>query len=316
MIINNKIIFFIIFCILQLAFILLYQKQDKMYFLEYEAYVKDSKLKKIRSYNDALNKVYVEIHKKIKFKNTNTEVLGNITKKKMLDWDWDKNWFQENIRLFFAINSPNKNMNNNLEKDLKSDLSVTLQIIKSELKKKIEKINSIKTIIISQELDQIDQVYENYDYLFEIDNDKKQLDKLYNELFLNFKEKIEFLQKQHSDKKKLLKNKTTNKLDIDKTLAVIWDENLDMLQEDQLNKLENQINSIKKLNIWSKLTTTKEIQFLQLQISLIDNVDVKQSEIGKKYKPIHLYLFSAFFLQFFLYAAFDVSRKLIEKFKS
>ena len=101
MIINNKIIFFIIFCILQLAFILLYQKQDKMYFLEYEAYVKDSKLKKIRSYNDALNKVYVEIHKKIKFKNTNTEVLGNITKKKMQDWDWDKNWFQENIRLFF-----------------------------------------------------------------------------------------------------------------------------------------------------------------------------------------------------------------------
>jgi hypothetical protein len=316
MIINNKIIFFIIFCILQLAFILLYQKQDKMYFLEYEAYVKDSKLKKIRSYNDALNKVYVEIHKKIKFKNTNTEVLGNITKKKMQDWDWDKNWFQENIRLYFAINSPNKNMNNNLEKDLKSDLSVTLQIIKSELKKKIEKINSIKAIIISQELDQIDQVYENYDYLFEIDNDKKQLDKLYNELFLNFKEKIELLQKQHSDKKKLLKNKTANKLDIDKTMAVIWDENLDMLQEDQLNKLENQINSIKKFNIWSKLTTTKEIQFLQLQISLIDNIDVKQSEIGKKYKPIHLYLFSAFFLQFFLYTAFDVSRKLIEKFKS
>ena len=82
MITKNRIIFLIIFCILQLTFVLLYQKQDKIYFLEYEAFVKDSEFKKNRLYNDALNKVYIEIHKKINFKNSNTEVLGNITKKK------------------------------------------------------------------------------------------------------------------------------------------------------------------------------------------------------------------------------------------
>lgn len=323
MITKNRIIFLIIFCILQLTFVLLYQKQDKIYFLEYEAFVKDSEFKKNRLYNDALNKVYIEIHKKINFKNSNTEVLGNITKKKMQDWDWDKNWFNKNIRLFFAINSPNKDMNDNLEKDLKNDLSVTLQTIKSEIENKIAKINAVKTIIISQELDQIDLIYNNFDDLIEISNyftekNKKELDKAYNEIFLNFEEKIELIQKQQKEKSILIKNLSKNDIEFNKTMSAIWGENWRGFEKkidiDEVKNIENQIKAINKFNIWSKLTITKEIQFLQFQILLIDNIFVDQTEVGRKYKPIHLYLFSAIFFQLILYAVFDIFKKLIKKF--
>jgi len=323
MITKNRIIFLIIFCILQLTFVLLYQKQDKIYFLEYEAFVKDSEFKKNRLYNDALNKVYIEIHKKINFKNSNTEVLGNITKKKMQDWDWDKNWFNKNIRLFFAINSPNKDMNHNLEKDLKNDLSVTLQTIKSEIENKIAKINAVKTIIISQELDQIDLIYNNFDDLIEISNyftekNKKELDKAYNEIFLNFEEKIELIQKQQKEKSILIKNLSKNDIEFNKTMSAIWGENWRGFEKkidiDEVKNIENQIKAINKFNIWSKLTITKEIQFLQFQILLIDNIFVDQTEVGRKYKPIHLYLFSAIFFQLILYAVFDIFKKLIKKF--
>ena len=323
MITKNRIIFLIIFCILQLTFVLLYQKQDKIYFLEYEAFVKDSEFKKNRLYNDALNKVYIEIHKKINFKNSNTEVLGNITKKKMQDWDWDKNWFNKNIRLFFAINSPNKDMNHNLEKDLKNDLSVTLQTIKSEIENKIAKINAVKTIIISQELDQIDLIYNNFDDLIEINNyftekNKKELDKAYNEIFLNFEEKIELIQKQQKEKSILIKNLSKNDIEFNKTMSAIWGENWrgfdKKIDIDEVKNIENQIKAINKFNIWSKLTITKEIQFLQFQILLIDNIFVDQTEVGRKYKPIHLYLFSAIFFQLILYAVFDIFKKLIKKF--
>ena len=121
-------------------------------------------------------------------------------------------------------------MNHNLEKDLKNDLSVTLQTIKSEIENKIAKINAVKTIIISQELDQIDLIYNNFDDLIEISNyftekNKKELDKTYNEIFLNFEEKIELIQKQQKEKSILIKNLSKNDIEFNKTMSAIWGEN-------------------------------------------------------------------------------------------
>ena len=101
-------------------------------------------------------------------------------------------------------------------------------------------------------------------------------------------------------------------------MSAIWGENWRGFEKkidiDEVKNIENQIKAINKFNIWSKLTITKEIQFLQFQILLIDNIFVDQTEVGRKYKPIHLYLFSAIFFQLILYAVFDIFKKLIKKF--
>ena len=322
MITNNKIIFFLIFFILQSIFFFLYQKQERTYFHEYQALVKNQNLTKNRVYNDALNKVYVEISKNIKFENKNIQALGNIDKKRMLKNDWANKWFVQNQRLYFSISNYNKNTNAELEKNLKNNFSKTLKTIKLRIEEKINNIHFLKTIIDAHELEELESVNNDIDKLIENSSfysvrEKKKLDLIYDDLFLSYQDKVKKMRKQKKDelldKKKQIKSIVT----IEKLLELFWGDIIDFhkmkkFDEGDFITKKKKITSVKELSNFSKIILEKEIIFLQLQIKLIEDMTIKQTDSAREFKPIQLYLFSAIFFQFFLYSCYEVSRKLIK----
>ena len=167
MISKNRIIFFLIFFILQSLFIFLYLKQERKYLFEYRAFVSSNEIiAKEGIYYTAKNIIYNEIADNLKFENENVKVLGNMSKKKMTQLDWDKKWFAGNQSLFFSITQNNKNLNSDLENDLSSNLYKTLKKLKANYSNKINALSNLKNVLNTEELKKINLMFnENKIYL-------------------------------------------------------------------------------------------------------------------------------------------------------
>jgi len=320
MIKNNKIIFFSIFIILQLFSIFIYQKQDKKYFFEYEALLKNQNLNKNRVFNDALNKVFVEISKNIKFDNNNIKVLGNITKKRMQVFDWTIRYFYANQRFFFSITNSDKIIVAELENNLKINFSKTLKSIKLQIEKKINNINYLNKLVKLDEVRQIERILHERDNLMESNSFIVSLDKEKNMDNNKFNSLIEDILFNNQTEIRLMniKDKIKNPQNISQIndlLLIIWEDEFKYNGINNSSKIEDsnkKINLISELNNRSKIILQKEIQYLKLQIEIIENLIIKQTQSVKQHKPVHLFLFSAIFIQFFLYSIFDIGRRFIK----
>ena len=345
---KNKIIFFLIFCVLQITFVFLYLKQERIYLFEYQAYVdSNNELIKQRMYNDAVNIVFNELTKKIKFKNNNIKVIGNIPKDRMLYGDWHLKWFAGNQKLYFSINQNNKNLNPILEKELSDNFTMTLKKVKLDHSNKVKKLNKLKYILNKESLNTIRMLNKNKnmfidtlthlksDYLKMVDDPEIRLS-FVDTILLALKEDIKntnllnetvisdsFEKSLHNVliaiEKDIRKSFIEYKMSYSEdALKIIWDEKIKYFNEEPKPKKNKGAVAAKEheiisFNQFSQFIIEEQIKFLTFQLKLIDRIGIKQTRSVKNFKPFHLYLFSAIFFQIFFYLIFDVIVRLIKK---
>ena len=325
MISKKTIIFLTSFLVLQLIFLIFYQKQNKFYFSEYQAVVEDEKLKKNKLYNNALNLVYVELSKTMKFEKDNIKLIGNITRHRMNSFDWVDMWFDKNQRLFFSSTAPDENEASNLEINLNKNLSSTLQEIRLRLETKLKEISALNVILYTTEFNELYPIYEQLNNLLEIpsnmpDAETAIIDKVKNNMLLTFDDQIQTIIEEEETRSLSKKIEYNNIIQSSKALKNIWGNTFRHLSKkidtEKYNSFNDQIKSIKTFNTFSKYLLQKETQFLKFQILLTENITAKRTEVYNVSKPFHLFFFTAIFFQVLFYLTFNVLITLIARSKS
>ncbi len=303
---KNRIIFLFVFLILQSLFIFLYLKQERKYLFEYRAFVSSNEIiAKERIYYVALDIIYNEIANNLKFENDNVKVLGNMSKKKMTQLDWDKKWFAENQSLFFSITQNNKNLNSDLENDLSSNFSKTLKKLKANYSNKINELSNLKNVLNKNELKKLNLLFNENKIYVEGYSLTKELKK--NLINNAYNDVISLLDKETEIHNKFF----ISQMNLKKVLKAIWQDDyeensLNYHDEKTLKKVEQTEFEIKKFNKFSQFIIDEEIKFLKFQILIIDKIKLKKTMVVENFKPLFLYFFSAIFFQIILYLAVNI----------